>query len=256
MTVVVPWEVERTLAPVAPAGALWSNVLDMGNYLITQLNQGVTPGGQRIVSAENLAVTWEPQVDITADASYGLGWIVEDHKGVKIISHGGNTFGFTSELAFLPDYGLGISILTNQRGSALNQVVRYRLVELLFQEEPQIDAQLQFALDLGEESLARLRTSVQESIDQAAVGPYLGNYTHAALGDMTLSFRDGRLIVDVGEFEIEIRSRKGQDEKITYSAYTPSAVASLPVELKEDADGNPVVVFGVGVVEYTFEKAD
>ena len=254
-TVVVPWEVERTLSLVAPAGALWSNVLDMGNYLITELNQGVTPDGRRIVSAENLAVTWEPQVDITADASYGLGWIVEDHKGVKIISHGGNTFGFTSELAFLPDHGLGISILTNQRVSPLNQVVRYRLVELLFQEEPQIDEQLQFGLDLGEESRARLRASVQESIDQAAVEPNLGNYAHDALGDMTLSWRDGRLIMDVGEFEIEIRSRQTEEGEITYGAYTPSAVAGMPVELKEDEEGNPVVVFGVGVVEYTYEKA-
>jgi CubicO group peptidase (beta-lactamase class C family) len=255
-TVVVPWEVERTLLPVAPAGALWSNVLDMGRYLVTLLNEGVAPDGQRIVSAENLAVTWQPQVDITADASYGLGWIVEDHKGVPIISHGGNTFGFTSELAFLPKHSLGISILTNQRASALNQIVRARLVELLFREEPQIDAQLQFGLDLAEESRDKLRASVQESVDEAAVAPYLGDYAHDALGAMTLSWEDGRLTMDVGEFVIEIRSREEEDGDITYGAYTPSAVAGMPVELQEDEQGNPVVVFGVGVLEYTYEKVD
>jgi CubicO group peptidase (beta-lactamase class C family) len=255
-TVVVPWEVEQTLKPVAPAAALWSNVLDMGQYLVTLLNEGVAPDGQRIVSAENLAVTWQPQVDITADSSYGLGWIVEDHKGVKIISHAGNTFGFTSELAFLPEHGLGISILTNQRASSLNQVVRVRLVELLFQEEPQIDEKLQFALDLTEESVSGLRAHMLDSIDQATVAPYLGDYTHDALGAMALSWEDGRLFMDVGEFVIDIRSKQRDDGAITYSAYTPSAVAGMPVELQEDEDGNPVVVFGVGVVEYTYQKVD
>jgi CubicO group peptidase (beta-lactamase class C family) len=255
-TEVVPWEVERTLSPVAPAGALWSNVLDMGSYLITLLNQGVTPGGERIVSAQNLAVTWEPQVDITAAASYGLGWIVEDYKGVKIISHGGNTFGFTSELAFLPDHGLGVTILTNQRVSALNQVVRYRLLELLFQEEALVDEQLQFGLGMVEDSQSKVRDSLQDRIDEAAVEPYLGHYSHDALGDMTLAWLDGRLIMDVGEFEIGIRSREDDEGEVSYGAYTPSAVAGMPVELKEDDEGNPIVVFGIGVVEYTFEKVD
>jgi len=181
---------------------------------------------------------------------------VEDHKGVPIISHGGNTFGFTSELAFLPEHGLGISILTNQRASALNQIVRARLVELLFQEEPQIDEQLQFGLDLAEEARDKLRASVLESVDGAAVAPYLGDYTHDALGAMTLSWEDGRLIMDVGEFIIEIRSRKDEDGDITYGAYTPSAVAGMPLELEEDEEGRPVVVFGVGVLEYTYEKVD
>ncbi|HZA22257.1 MAG TPA: serine hydrolase, partial [Dehalococcoidia bacterium] len=53
---------EETLTPVAPAGGSWSNVQDLARYLITQLNQGVAPDGKRVVSADNLKLTWQPQV--------------------------------------------------------------------------------------------------------------------------------------------------------------------------------------------------
>jgi CubicO group peptidase (beta-lactamase class C family) len=255
-TVVVPWEVEQTLTPVAPAGALWSNLVDISRFLVTALNRGVTPEGERIVSAENLAVTWEPQVDITADMSYGLGWIVEDYHGVPVISHAGNTFGFTSEQAFLPEHGLTISILTNQRASALGQVVRYRWLELLFGQEPQIDQQLDFTLDTYEEIYAQKRKTIQDQVELEAVEPFLGGYANDALGPMTLKWQDGQLIMDVGEFEIDVRAYKNDQDEIRYEAYAPSAVAGLPVELEQGDDGQSRVIFGLGVVEYTYEKAD
>src|SRR5690606_24038853 len=58
----IPLADEAWVEVIAPAGGLWSNVEDMGRYVITALNQGVTPEGERIVSEENLMVTWMPQV--------------------------------------------------------------------------------------------------------------------------------------------------------------------------------------------------
>ena len=58
----IPYEVEEAFAtPIAPAGGAWSNVLDMAQYMIMQLNGGVAPDGTRIVS-EDLRHTWQPQV--------------------------------------------------------------------------------------------------------------------------------------------------------------------------------------------------
>ncbi|MCC6790998.1 MAG: beta-lactamase family protein, partial [Thermomicrobiales bacterium] len=47
---------EEMLIPVAPAGLAWSTANDMARYLITLLQEGVGPDGNRVVSAENLAV--------------------------------------------------------------------------------------------------------------------------------------------------------------------------------------------------------
>ena len=122
---------EEFVTPIAPAGAYWSTGQDMARYLITELNKGVSPDGKRVVSAENLQVTWTPQVSITAESSYGLGWIIDQYKGQPLIEHGGNTLGFTSDLPFLPKANVGISVLSNvQGGNLFNQAVRYRLLQI------------------------------------------------------------------------------------------------------------------------------
>jgi CubicO group peptidase (beta-lactamase class C family) len=251
----LPLENEAVLVPIGPAGALWSNVEDMANYLITELNRGVAPDGTRVVSEENLITTWEPQVDISAEASYGLGWIVEDYDGIEVISHAGNTFGFTSELAFLPDHGLGISVLTNEQYSVLNQAVRYRLLELLFQREPQVEELIQFQLEQIGEARDELRESLQERIDPDTVDPYLGGYTHEILGDVTVQWQDERLVLDVGEFQTEIRARVNDEGEIKYFTFEPP-LAGLPLDVKEGESGEPTLILGVGVVKYTFEKVE
>ncbi len=249
----LPLENEAVLIPIGPAGALWSNVEDLANYLITELNRGVAPDGTRVVSEENLSTTWEPQVDISADASYGLGWIVEDYDGIAVISHAGNTFGFTSELAFLPDHGLGISVLTNEQYSVLNQAVRYRLLELLFQREPQVEELIQFQLEQIAEARDKLRESLQEGVDADTIEPYLGDYRHEVLGDTTLQWQGEQLILDVGEFQTEIRARLDDEDTVKYMTFEPP-LAGFPLEFEEGESGEPILVLGLGVVEYRFEK--
>jgi CubicO group peptidase (beta-lactamase class C family) len=245
--------IEAVLVPIGPAGALWSNVADMANYLITSLNAGVSPGGTRVASAENLAVTWQPQVDISADASYGLGWIVEDYEGVRVLSHGGNTFGFTSELAFLPDHGLGISVLTNQRMSALNQVVRFRLLDLLFEHDSGIDELLAFQLGQMEEARDKLSDSLEAGIDPDAAAAHLGTFENEDLGEVTLAWQGEKLVLDVGEFAAEIRARRTEEDEIEYFTFDPP-LTGIPLEFGEDDDGQPALVLGVGLVEYTFNQ--
>jgi len=249
----IPLSREALLRPLGPAGTLWSNVLDMGRYLITELNEGVAPDGTRVVSVENLAVTWEPQVAITAEASYGLGWIIDEYKGLLMIHHGGNTNGFTSDLAFLPEIDLGISVLTNQYGSFLNEAIRFRLLELLFQQEPEYDSQIRWAVERIDEALAELDAQLRDSVDTEAVGSHLGYYSNDALGEITLDLRDGTLILDAGEFQAELRPRVGEDGEIKgYFSITPGL--QLELRLEWNADGEPIVAMGGGATEYRFER--
>ncbi len=126
---------EKVLMSVAPAGASWSNVQDMARYLITQLNRGVAPAGNRVVSAENLQVTWQPGVEVAPGVYYGLGWGVGSYKGVRLLDHTGGTAGFSSDLSFLPDANLGVVVLTNAGVTAaavrLPSAVRARLLPSL-----------------------------------------------------------------------------------------------------------------------------
>lgn len=246
-------DAERILTPVAPAGAHWSTATDMARYLVTQLNAGVAPGGVRVVSEENLRATWTPQVPISATESYGLGWMTGQYKGVAVLYHGGNTLGFTSDFAFLPEAGLGVVVLANAQGANdFVAGVRLRLLELVYGLESEIEPLLDFAQAQFESTVADVRSRTLPAVDLAEVEPFLGRYTNAALGEIALYVDEGRLYLDSGAFRSEVRpivDRQGRpDGYITFDA----PIATLPLLFERDGEGRPVVKAGQGAVSYTF----
>jgi hypothetical protein len=193
--IVVPIDYERTLSGVAPAGSLWSNADDMAKYLITQINRGVTPDGTRIVSEENLTETWTPAIEIGGGQFYGMGWTISDYHGQRLIQHGGGTAGFTTDLAFLPEAGLGVVVLTNHSLSiGFGPSVREFVFETAFGLE-------HTTKDFYEATETGFMTVLQqvidgtqyseEAIDPEAVADYLGGYERG----VTLHLNDyGELI--------------------------------------------------------------
>lgn len=254
----LPLRFEEILVPVAPAGAHWSTLEDMTRYLLTELAVGVAPDGTRVVSAENLRETWQPQVPVSADTAYGLGWLIGDYKGLQLINHGGNTLGFTSSFGFLPDLDLGVIVLSNsQAANYFNENVRTRLLELLFNQEPEAAAIVKFAYDQIQqqfEDIARLR----DAVDPAAVESYLGTYSNPALGTLALRMEGSALIADVGEFAVPLRPLTEEDNPERLAGYlaTEAPITGLLFEFREDEAGAPIVRFGQGAVAYTFERSE
>lgn len=250
----IPYQWERFVTPLAPAGAFWSTAEDMGRYLITELNRGVTPDGERIVSTENLTHTWEPQVPIATDVHYGLGWIISDYKGQRVIAHGGNTIGFTSELAFLPEADIGISVITNAWGTnPFNEAVRGRLLELLFVQDAEAADAAAFVFETQEEQRQKLVETIADEVDPAAVEPYLGRFQNEALGVVSMALEGERLIMDAGEFEAEIRPVLDDEGAVDHYFLYDSPLGGVNLDLSENEAGEPILVLGQGVVEYTFE---
>jgi CubicO group peptidase (beta-lactamase class C family) len=252
----IPLSTEELLRPIAPAGASWSNASDMARYLITELNQGLSPDGVRVVSSENLKVTWQPQVAVDANSSYGLGWFVEKYKGLQLLEHGGNTLGFTSDLAFLPQADLGIVVLANAQGSNIfNQAVRNRLFELAYGLPVEHDARFAYALDAQRKAVQDVKTELGQGFDAGAVAPYLGAFTNEALGDITLSIKDGKLTLDAGEFTGELRVHVDESGKISY-VFFDGPLASLPFEFKQDGAGKPIIVLVQPPDTYEFTRKE
>jgi CubicO group peptidase (beta-lactamase class C family) len=213
----VPLVSERSLLPVAPAGALWSSAREMARYLQTELARGIAPDGTRVVSAENLETTWTPGVVLPSSPAlpptltesqmnYGLGWNYGAYHGLRLISHSGGTYGFASEVAFLPEADLGIVILTNARTpfAAFNYAFQFRLLELLFDQPSEIDGQLTDLVDAAQAAggIAFSR------LDTVALAPFLGRYASPELGEVAISLRGDRLVLDAGELSSELRPRQ------------------------------------------------
>ncbi len=114
--------------PLAPAGSLKANVIEMGYYVSTQLNNGVAPNGNRVVSVKNLAETWVSYLE-----NYAMGWENFIYNSINIITHTGAYDDFASVIGFMPDLDVGFVIFVNseEAGYDLVEAVPYVLADLL-----------------------------------------------------------------------------------------------------------------------------
>jgi CubicO group peptidase (beta-lactamase class C family) len=198
---------EDVLNAFGPAGAAWSTATDMSQYLITQMQNGVAPNGRRVVSEENLLETRRPQVEVSATIDYGLGWMIGSFNGRQMVFHGGNTMGFTSEIAFLPNANIGIVVLANaQSANSFTEGVRARLFELVFGLDAKRDRTIRADQAHADRQMRDARLVVEERPDAHLVRNIVGDYRNDALGLVSLYFdeRDG-LMLDIGEFAFEVR---------------------------------------------------
>ncbi len=102
----------RDLDPIAPAGAINSNVLDMAQWIRFQLAKGKF-GDKQLLSEEQHAETWKKQIAMGGGADYGFGWMLRKWQGEKVVEHGGNIDGFGAQVSLLPKHNAGYVLLTN-----------------------------------------------------------------------------------------------------------------------------------------------
>ncbi|MGC2656685.1 MAG: serine hydrolase domain-containing protein, partial [Bryobacteraceae bacterium] len=158
----IDFTIEGSLDSVAPAGSAWSTAEDMAKYLLLELNGGKTPNGQRLLSEENLKSRWSGGIKINDKLGYGLGLLYGEEKGLHVLSHGGNTLGFTSDMFFLPQQGLGVVVLTNVRmANAFHGLLRQRIFELLFAADPKSEEMLAASTKFHHSSFESLRSRVK-----------------------------------------------------------------------------------------------
>jgi CubicO group peptidase (beta-lactamase class C family) len=113
----------RDTTNIAPAGAIYSNIEDMAQWVRLMLGKGVFEG-QRFVSEKGFEEITKRQIAWGA-AYYGLGWTLSRWRGQQILSHGGLTAdGFNSLVALMPEQKVGLVFLTNYYGSSLSYAIQ------------------------------------------------------------------------------------------------------------------------------------
>ncbi len=219
---------------ITPAGGAYASALDLARFLMTQMNGGLSPEGRRVVSAENLAETHRPQTRITDDLSYGMGWYIEDNRGVELLWHDGNVFGFKASLAMIPEADLGLVVLSNSIMSiTFNDSVQYRLVELLVDRPPETEAAYDRRWDAFKKAIAEIRATVSPTVDPVEVAPFLGQYT----GCWQVELRDDRLYAVCGPYEWHLL-QAGPEEFVVNNGYG----IGLELYLKQDPESGQVTM--------------
>ena len=95
----------------APSSTLHSSAAELGRWMIAQLSRGAG-----LMSPATHELMWEPQVgaeDFEWHTQMSLGWFWGTYRGHPVVGHSGSDPGFQTNVALLPDLGLGVTILVN-----------------------------------------------------------------------------------------------------------------------------------------------
>ena len=201
-----------------PSGSVNATAADIASWLKFHLARGVGPDGKRIVSVKNLTETHTPQNLIpmrgsatsmnpdTVQLAYGMGWLIQDYRGKKVISHGGMIDGFRVQITFLPDEGLGVAVFCNLHETRMTQALSNSLVDLFVGLEAK-DWNAYYRKVVDEEAAERKRDLAARNMARdpdarmsLAVACYAGKYEHPAFGTATVTEMAGKLTLTYGKF--------------------------------------------------------
>lgn len=159
------------------AGGIISTVGDQLKFAQLHLNNGKS-NGEQVLSEAAVKAMQQPQVTAANLADeWGLGWMIFNVDGTKLIGHGGTTNGFQALLRIDPASGFAISILTNgDRGHAAEKSI--------------IEWALQHHLGLQPKEYQKVM------LEPAQLERLIGKYSQP-LADGIVSGGDGILRVDV-----------------------------------------------------------
>lgn len=251
----VSMDLNLAVVPQRPAGGAWSTANDMIQYVRLELARGVTPAGKRIVSEKNLLQRRERYARRGDSIHYGMGLFVDERSGVTRINHGGSMFGYTGQMQWLPEHGVGLVSLTNaDTGGQLAGSLQRYLLELLFDAAPEAMEDLESSARTLRERLAKERLRLEVPPDSAALSALAARYEHPELGviDVTASGADARF--DVGEWSSAVASKKNDDGSVSFVMITPGVIPFNFVVGK--AGEKRTLTMREAQHEYTFVEAD
>jgi CubicO group peptidase (beta-lactamase class C family) len=196
------------LENMGPAGSISSSVSDLSKWVLMQLDNGKLDGKQVIAPAA-LRQTWRPASILGNGGSkfntghfllYGLGWMLEEYNGKKIVSHTGGVNGFVTSVTLIPEKKLGIVVLTNTDENSFFESLKWELMDaymkLPYRNYSDVDYQSysQSKQEQAKWLQAKRDTIATNPKPALALQSFAGSYKHEVYGNMNIALKDGKLI--------------------------------------------------------------
>jgi CubicO group peptidase (beta-lactamase class C family) len=179
------------------AGDINSTIEDTARWVRFQLSNG-TFEGRRIVSPENLAQTRTPKVALTDKLFYALGWIVQQTPKGNIIWHNGGTTSFGAYIGFVPETGVGVTVLTNETNVGFPDAVGLWVLDRIL-DNPSIDhvAKTLQAAKAKYESMRKQFAKHDKPQPSPPLAPLTGNFANTSFGKAVVRAESDALIVEI-----------------------------------------------------------
>lgn len=194
---------------VKPAASIYSNVKDLARWVNMWLGEGKWQS-KTIIEGQALEPCLAPHtlLDVssaekqhgTRFKAYGLGWSISDHRGVKIVEHGGGMPGYLSRITMVPEQELGIVILNNGFDLFIRQTIK-NIVMDHYLEQWKEENWVERSLEARKSYEKRQQQSRQKRLDQRvpntntalSLEDYTGRYSDRFYGDARVKMKDGEL---------------------------------------------------------------
>jgi hypothetical protein len=174
---------------------------------------------------------------------YGLGCQVESYRGRRIVHHGGNITGFSSDVCVVPGSAVGIAVLTNLDGSYLRLPLLYGILDRLLGLDPIAWGErihdVETSLKRGHAEALRHHQSVSKPAPPSrALSDFVGAYEHPAYGRLSVSAAEDLLMPEFHGVADQIRLRhRGHD---AWDLLFTEADLACPLVFRQDSDGNVI----------------
>jgi CubicO group peptidase (beta-lactamase class C family) len=198
---------------ILPAGGIISNVSDLAKWMIVRLDSGRIAGGGSLFSVAQANEMWSAQTILPIGdgppalrglrpnfAAYGLGWVLHDYRGHKVVSHDGGLAGMTSRTILVPDLRLGIVMLTNAE-EPVYAPLEYVLLDY-YLGAPRTDwiTAYHTVVAQGEARADSMQRAARAARDTTSRPPlplarYAGRYTDAMYGAATIEMEGDHLVL-------------------------------------------------------------
>ncbi|MGL6097719.1 MAG: serine hydrolase, partial [Fimbriiglobus sp.] len=234
------------IAEPNPSGSMSATARDLGAWVRFQLNSGKW-GGKQLVSAENLRETrtaqilQRPTVEVrgmypaSQFVGYGLGWVVYDHRGERVVAHGGVADGFRAQITLLPDRGLGFALLNNLHDTKMNVAIGNALIDHALGLPPRdwnayfqkLEADERAAKSAAQADRAKARKP--DILPSYPLEKYVGEYDDRAYGTGRVTLAAGRLVWEWSSFVCPLEHWEADTFRVT-AGYFENAQVRFAVD--------------------------
>ena len=179
------------------AGDINSTIEDTARWVRFQLSNG-TFEGRRIVSPENLAQTRTPKVALNDKLFYALGWIVQQTPKGNVIWHNGGTTSFGAYIGFVPETGVGVTVLTNETNVGFPDAVGLWVIDRIL-GNPSVDhvAKTFEAAKAKYESIRKQFARPDKPPPSPPLAPLAGNFANPGFGKAVVRPESDALMVEL-----------------------------------------------------------
>ncbi len=236
----------RGIDIVGPAGSINSCSADLARWLRLNAEQGRVEGGE-IVSEHALREIHEPVSVLPSEqlpwdevnvVGYALGWMVEDFRGHRVISHDGGIDGFETTVSFIPKQRVGVAVLSNRLPSFFPGAIAYRIYEQLLDVSPlpwgeRYHERLETFLAGSRETRERRRVGSKGTPPTHPLEDFAGSYVHPGYGRISFAVDEGQLVADLHDMDVTLEHRHYN----VWEGFEYSLEVSVPFAFLTDFDG-------------------